>query len=67
VPRALDDDWREEDGAHYGRPVLRDERQGFRTGFPQSVDEVGLRRLSERQLVDASHLRTVVGSLGSDG
>src|SRR5262249_34909967 len=63
---ALDRRGREEDMAD-DRVVLGHQGQRVRAILPQTVDEIRLQRLPERQLVDLPDSGGVVGPLGADG
>src|SRR5206468_10096993 len=63
-PRALDHHRRKEDVTHDG-VIQGHEGQQVRAGLAQSLDEVRLRRLPERELVGVSNPRGVFRSLGA--
>ena len=69
TPRAVDKRRREEDVPHDDLTLLSHQRQhiGARNSVPQPIDDVSLRRLRERQLIDDADLGDVCGLLGSDG
>ena len=68
TPRALDERRREEDVPHDDLTLLSHQRQriGTRNSVSQPIDDVSLRRLPERQLVDDAYFGYVGGLLSSD-
>jgi hypothetical protein len=65
-PCAFNGHRRKEDVSHHVI-LLSHQRQPIGTGPPKFLDQIRLRRLSERQLVDSSDSESVFSSLGAYG